>query len=65
LRVAAFSIAGGGKKHNEKKNTPQENLAEHLCNPNTIDAAFWRPRRVARQFGAKRRIAIGGIHFRR
>ena len=30
-----------------------------------IRAAFWRPRRVARQFGAKRRIVIGGIHFRR
>ena len=33
--------------------------------PQNLTAAFWRPRRVARQFGARRRIVIGGIHSRR
>ena len=37
-------------------------LLEHR---NTIDATFRRPRGVARQFEAQRRIAIGRIHFRR
>lgn len=36
-----------------------------MWNTNTIDVGFQRSRGIARQFGVKRRNAIGGIHFRR